>query len=135
MELILNLAWLFVTVGAVAAWLRSSPLARPHRFRLELLSLAAVCLLLFPLISLSDDLQAEAILAEGNRAQVSAKNSDAEWAQRAPSRCAAPMFALVPPACSLPAIHLVGIIVPADCFAVQPDLAHRSDSRAPPSRA
>ncbi len=83
MELFLNLFWFAVSAGGFAAWVRTSRGNRPEARRLELAALAAACLLLFPLISVTDDLQAQAVLAEGSRAQVSAKvyDGDASWKQ------------------------------------------------------
>jgi hypothetical protein len=59
MELLLNLIWLALAVGALAAFMRGHQ--RPTQtaevsYRMSLLALACVLVLLFPVISASDDL-------------------------------------------------------------------------------
>ncbi len=59
MELLLNLVWLMLAVGALVAFLRVQPasaeMARVS-CRKSLLALACVLVLLFPIVSASDDL-------------------------------------------------------------------------------
>jgi hypothetical protein len=57
MEIVLNIAWAFCSLGLILLWARhagSNPVAR----RTQVLALAMVVLLLLPVISLSDDLMA-----------------------------------------------------------------------------
>lgn len=60
MELLLNLAWLLLAIPAYWLWRKSTPANRRHRFSsLQcLLALACVLVLLFPVISATDDLHA-----------------------------------------------------------------------------
>lgn len=59
MELLLNLIWLGLAIGALAAFVeggRRSARTEEVPFRLSLLALVCVLVLLFPVISASDDL-------------------------------------------------------------------------------
>jgi hypothetical protein len=60
MELLLNLAWLLLAIPAYWLWRNSTPANRTHRFSsLQcLLALGCVLVLLFPVISATDDLHA-----------------------------------------------------------------------------
>jgi hypothetical protein len=57
MELVLNLAWAFSAVLFFCFWLRNSRHAGADR-RTQLVALAVLVLILFPVISVTDDLQA-----------------------------------------------------------------------------
>jgi hypothetical protein len=69
MELLLNLVWLAVALGAfarVAAWARRQPDTAAGRRRVAAVVLATGCAvaLLFPIISITDDLQTSAAVVE-----------------------------------------------------------------------
>jgi hypothetical protein len=69
MELFLNLLWLLIAVVSVAYWRRHAPPDAAKR-RPQCIALACALLLLFPVISLTDDLHAEVMLVEdGNTAK------------------------------------------------------------------
>lgn len=55
MEIFLNLAWLVVSLFSVALWLRFERRTGKER-RLPMIALAMLLLILFPVISVSDDL-------------------------------------------------------------------------------
>jgi len=57
MELILNFVWVLLAASMVCAWLRSNPRSGTDR-RLQFVALAVLLLILFPVISVTDDLQA-----------------------------------------------------------------------------
>ena len=57
MELVLNLAWVLLAACMFGVWLQHSPRTRGNR-RMQLLALAVMLLILFPVISVTDDLQA-----------------------------------------------------------------------------
>ena len=57
MELILNLAWALSAVAILCIWLRYARLAGASR-RTQMVALAVLILILFPVISVTDDLQA-----------------------------------------------------------------------------
>ena len=56
MELALNLVWVMLAVWMSWLWLRTS--ARPGNMRFQIVALALLLLILFPVISVTDDLQA-----------------------------------------------------------------------------
>jgi hypothetical protein len=57
MELILNLAWALLTAFMVCLWMRFAPRTGASR-RMQLVALAVLILILLPVISVTDDLQA-----------------------------------------------------------------------------
>jgi hypothetical protein len=57
MELVLNLAWALSAVVIIGFWLRFAPKFRDD-WRTQLVALAVLILILFPVISVTDDLQA-----------------------------------------------------------------------------
>ena len=57
MEIILNIAWAFCSLGLILLWARGSR-SNPVSHRTQILALAMVVLLLLPVISLSDDIMA-----------------------------------------------------------------------------
>ena len=56
-ELFLNLAWAAVSVCMLCLWLRFAPRTGPDR-RIQFVALAMIILILLPVISVTDDLQA-----------------------------------------------------------------------------
>jgi len=65
MELALNLAWAFLAAVMVCLWLRRAPRSGIDR-RLQFVALAVLLLILFPVISVTDDLQAAQNPAEAD---------------------------------------------------------------------
>ena len=63
MELLLNVVWALVAGTAISAFLLSPP-ARRKQFLLEFGALCCALLLLFPAISVSDDLHFQAVVTE-----------------------------------------------------------------------
>ena len=65
MEVLLNTIWLLVAIGAFLFWrperYRGTPTARDHDRSFGILALACALVLLFPVISLTDDLHAEQV--------------------------------------------------------------------------
>src|SRR5579871_4884005 len=57
MELLLNLAWMLVAGCLVCLWLRGKPESAPDRRR-QLIAILVLIAVLFPVISVSDDLLA-----------------------------------------------------------------------------
>jgi hypothetical protein len=56
MEICLNLAWVLLAAAMFGAWLRRFPLSSKDSRR-QLIALAVLLLILFPVISVTDDLQ------------------------------------------------------------------------------
>jgi hypothetical protein len=65
MELALNLAWALLAAVMVCLWLRFVPRTGANR-RLQFVALAVLLLILFPVVSVSDDLQAAQNPAEAD---------------------------------------------------------------------
>src|ERR1700742_1146740 len=68
MEIFLNLAWMAVAVVSVVLWLRSER-RTGKELRLPMIALAMLLLILFPVISVSDDLWSVQNLAETDSTQ------------------------------------------------------------------
>jgi len=62
METVLNLAWALLVMLMFGLWMRFAPHTGPNRRgdspRIQFVALAVLILLLFPVISVTDDLQA-----------------------------------------------------------------------------
>ena len=68
MELLLNLIWLTLGMGSFLIFLRRRPQPARRLYRQEVLALACALLLLFPVVSASDDLHpAQALLEEASK--------------------------------------------------------------------
>jgi hypothetical protein len=65
MELLLNLAWMMLATAIIALWLLCSPRGGVGRLQ-QLLALAVLSLILFPVISITDDLLAAQNPAEAD---------------------------------------------------------------------
>jgi hypothetical protein len=71
-ELLLNLVWLVISAAALLAWVSwrraSSSECAPQMLR-GLMVVVCILVLLFPVISITDDLAESAVLAEGSKLQ------------------------------------------------------------------
>jgi hypothetical protein len=65
MEQFLNLSWLVVALSLVCLWLPGGLVARTHR-RTQLVALVMLIVILFPVVSVSDDLLAVQYAAEAD---------------------------------------------------------------------
>jgi hypothetical protein len=134
MELILNLFWIFLTVPALWLWRNRLRTPRdqahcPSRF---LLILGCLLILLFPVISASDDLRAVRLEAEDPAAQDTLRGSFAGKSSQ-PAQDGSHFFAL-------PEVELIAsignpvwratVIVPAQKAGA--GLVRLQDGRAPP---
>ncbi len=83
MELTLNLAWMTLTALMLGLWMRHAPREGVSR-RAQLIALAVIILILFPVISVTDDLMAAQNVAETDSCQrkdhVSSDNHCAHFA-------------------------------------------------------
>jgi len=133
MEVFLNSIWLVVAIGAFLFWqTERESQRRDHSGRFRFLALACALVLLFPVISLTDDLHAEqAAMEDSSRSVMKARNI-VQGCERAGS---ASFLAAVPPASNLAAaLHFfLGAVALADtpALCVAPISAH--DGRSPPS--
>jgi len=79
MELLLNTIWLLVAIEAFLFWrparYKGTPTVRDHNNSFGILALACALVLLFPVISLTDDLHAEqAAMEDSSRTVMKARN-------------------------------------------------------------
>jgi hypothetical protein len=88
MELILNLAGLFVAVAMVGLWLRWAPREGFGR-QTQIVALALLILILFPVISVTDDLLAAENPAETDSC-VRRDHMDVELSSQSPAACGLP---------------------------------------------
>jgi hypothetical protein len=88
MELALNLAWVLLSTLMLCLWLRFAPRTGAS-WRMQLVALAVLVLILFPVISVTDDLQAALNPAE------------ADCCLRRNHVCSAP-HSIFPPVAALP---------------------------------
>src|ERR1035441_951373 len=79
MEVLLNTTWLAVATGAFLFWqaqVEGAARRREHKSRHRLLALSVALVLLFPVISLTDDLHAEqAAMEDSSRSVTKARNT------------------------------------------------------------
>lgn len=79
MEILLNTTWLMVAFAAFLFWqveMESTAGRREHNRRYRFLALTVVLILLFPVISLTDDLHAEqAAMEDSSRSVMKARNT------------------------------------------------------------
>jgi hypothetical protein len=137
MEILLNSLWLLVAMGAFLFWQaegeEGTVRRREHNRRFRLLALACALILLFPVISLTDDLHAEqAAMEDSSRAVMKARN----LAQACLRASRSPFVAGVTPASfSAAALHLfldTVVLVESPLRCLAPVSAH--DGRSPPSK-
>jgi hypothetical protein len=128
MELVLNLAWVLVAAFMFCVWVQRAPRAGGDR-RMQLVALAVLLLILFPVISVTDDLQAVQNPAE------------TDCCQRRSHACSAPHCIFSAPS-SLPLPAFAGlsfaalrVAVPTGRPALLPDdpALHPIQSRPPPA--
>lgn len=137
MELALNLCWLAVVVAAYFLWLRRPHYrGRPLHNRREqltgLLVLAAILVLVFPIISVSDDVRAaREFLEEPAADQVLAKNPEIQ--KRVPlGQLATPVAALASPEADPARLRTLGLVYVADLPSHDIDPVRPIRGRSPP---
>jgi hypothetical protein len=140
METILNLIWLAVTLAALCLWrLRWAGTRRKpgHNVRLEAVAMVCILALLFPVISLTDDLHPEVIpvdAASSKRALVLLAAQHAHGSQAGATLHQQFAFNIFRTASDSPEMQIAGcmprarILLPLSCSAAP-------SGRAPPSFA
>jgi len=129
MEIILNLAWGFCSLGLIWFWVRTRAANQAPR-RTQILALAVVVLLLLPVISLSDDLMAMQGPAETDSSLRRSVHSDEGHPSVVPASLALPeqmMTALVLSGFSIEVVENYRAAPPA------PDHSRSLYSRPPPA--
>ncbi len=137
MELSLNLFWLLLVVVSVVGWRRQgSPLHRPRRTRDSrhgLIALGCVLVLLFPVISVTDDLHAEqAIIEDSNPSKRAVRHSAGDHAASSLKKVGHAALAGVLPAPVFEGIWI--LILPSKARLASSASADFCAGRAPPRR-
>lgn len=137
MELLLNLAWLLLAIPAYRLWRNSTPGTRRHGFTSFqcLLALGCALVLLFPVISATDDLHAmRTEMEESPISKRSIRQASGEKGPTSQSTLQSPL-ALLTGARSFLLMTNFGIVVPKSVSLrpVAPSLLHTG--RAPPARS
>ncbi len=135
MEVLLNATWLLVAIAAFLLWYpREHSGARANREKNQnfaLLALSVALILLFPVISLTDDLHAEqAAMEDSSRSVIKARNM-----VQACLRAGSSSMAVVPPApFSIAGLYLFsGLAAPVETRLLCLTLVSTHEGRAPPS--
>ena len=63
MEILLNVLWFLIAAGSLAAYIQLTPTDRRH-WRLGFVAVVCICILLLPVISVTDDLNSETFNVE-----------------------------------------------------------------------
>jgi hypothetical protein len=134
MEVLLNTIWLVVAIAAVGMWLATGYAGVRHHPGKALRFLALVCalILLFPSISLTDDLhEAQAVMEESSRAVMKARAVTEACLRAGRSTFPAILTGLPFGTTALRALaaEVVPLALPAACFA----LIRPCEGRSPPS--
>jgi hypothetical protein len=134
LELLLNLCWLLLGVPAVWVWQRARcarPECRVHSRR-SLLLIACVVLLLFPIISASDDLQAMRPEVEESTSRDAQRHAQG-GRHSAQVDCAGILSALPESAAIPPNMQCIGQVAALVVHARGADTLTVPSGRAPPS--
>jgi hypothetical protein len=138
MEVLLNTIWLLVAIGAFFYWrpekYRGTPTVHNHTTPFGIMALACALVLLFPVISLTDDLNAEqAAMEDSSRSVMKARGLAHECLRASRSTC---MTAATTAPCSADPLHVFfGSVVLLDSRVFCLTLISLHDGRAPPSHA
>ena len=136
MEVLLNTIWLLVAIGAFLTWrpakIRGTPTDRSHGRLYGTVALACALVLLFPVISLTDDLHAEQIAMEDSSRSVMKARNLVKGCLRA--GISSFVAAVCDPPYSAAALHTVpGLVVPIETILLCHTLISAPDGRSPPS--
>ena len=132
MELLLNLLWLLLVIPAALVW-REARRAQPQfDSRRTFLLLACVLILLFPIISASDDLQAMRPEVEESSARDALRHQSVRaCAHTDHLNCGVPVAAL--PAAAAPAWSLAWQVLPPAERSLLSGFLTRTAGRSPPT--
>jgi hypothetical protein len=138
MEVLLNTIWLLVAIGAFLFWRPEidtwRPTPRDHKTSFGIAALACALVLLFPVISLTDDLHAEQITMEDSSRAVMKARALAQGCLRAGRTAVTAAVTIAP--YSADALHLFfGSVLRFEKCVFCPTLISPHECRAPPSNA
>jgi hypothetical protein len=136
MEVLLNIIWLLVAVGALVYWRpqngHAASASRRDGKYLAVMALACALLLLFPVISLTDDLHAEQYPMEDSSRSAGKARSVAQAGWRAVrSPFAAPVMGAADPSARLKVVWGAVALLDAPTFCLSLVSSHQG--RSPPS--
>lgn len=138
MELGLNLFWLLLALSSFALWQRQrSRTERRSRHRKgsprSLLALGCTLAVLFPIISITDDLHSEqAIMEDSNSSKRTLKNLGASHASPNSGKFSHPSPQAVPPGLPSFSDRILGCVTPAEVQLATSVLGSSSEGRGPP---
>jgi hypothetical protein len=136
MEILLNVIWLLIAIGAFLHWrpekYRGMPTERDHSTSFGIVALACALVLLFPVISLTDDLHAEQVTMEDSSRSVMKARNIMQGCLCAGSSSF--LAAVTTPSYSGAALHLyLGAIALVETPVLCVALISALDGRSPPS--
>ncbi|HMD85832.1 MAG TPA: hypothetical protein VKO18_14150 [Terriglobia bacterium] len=136
MEVLLNAIWLLVAAGAFLFWrpakFKGTPTDRGHGRSFGIVALACALVLLFPVISLTDDLHAEQVAMEDSSRSVMKARNMVHGCLRAGSFFF--VAAVINAPSSAAALHLFsGLVVPVETRLLRLTLISAHKGRSPPS--
>ena len=136
MEVLLNGIWLLVAIGAFLIWRperrRGTPTGRGHGKSFGIVALTCALVLLFPVISLTDDLHAEqAAMEDSSRSVMKARNLVQGCLRVGSSSLMAALPYAPYSAAALPLFP--GLVVPVEIRLFCLTLISVHDGRSPPS--
>jgi hypothetical protein len=137
MEVLLNTTWLMVAIAAFLFWqveMEGTPGRREHNRRYSFLALTVVLILLFPVISLTDDLHAEqAAMEDSSRSVIKARNTVQSCLRAGSASFVATVTHAPDPATALRRFSGKVILIETPLRCLTPVSAH--DGRSPPFQA
>ncbi len=137
MEVLLNTIWLLVAVGAFLIWrpmkIRGTPTDRGLGNSFGIVALACALVLLFPVVSLTDDLHAEQVALEGSSRSLMKARNMAQGSLRAGSSSFVAAVGNAPYLAA--ALHLFsGLVVPVETRLFCLTLISAHEGRSPPPK-
>ncbi|MGA2984035.1 MAG: hypothetical protein ABSG32_09480 [Terriglobia bacterium] len=138
MEVLLNTIWLLVAIGAFLFWrpekYTRTPTARDHKKSFGILALACALVLLFPVISLTDDLHAEQVTMEDSSRAIMKARALAQGCLRAGRTALIAAVTIPPYSADAPHFFFASVLRVEKCFFCLA-LIFPHEGRAPPFNA
>jgi hypothetical protein len=134
MEVLLNIIWVLVAMGAFLFWqaqVEGAARRREHNSRYRFLALTVALVLLFPVISLTDDLHAEqAAMEDSSRSLMKARNMAQGYLRAGGS-------SFLTAVTNSPHLHSTqclfsGAVLVIETRALSPTLISKHEGRSPP---
>jgi len=137
MEVLLNAIWLLVAMGTFVFWCprrrRGTRSDREHDLSFVMLALAVALVLLFPVISLTDDLHAEQAAMEDSSRSVMKARHMVQACLRAGTSSLMAVVSHAPFSAATPYLFS-GLVVPVETCLLCLTLVSTHEGRAPPAK-